>query len=290
VIALAVALALGAAPGCPAALAEAAALPDERLAAAAPELVARLEAAGAGGPSLALAAAAEGADGPPADRGAAFRGALARHCALAALPARPPASAEERAVLAGILAGPELRRARIDPRALRQALLGLWDRVLALLGTAEAGRYAAVGRTLFLAGAVVAGLLALVALRRRRPPPSPGRPLERPARPEPPDDPAARTARAEAALARGDGRAAVREALLAALAALERAGRVPRGRALTNRELVAAAPPPLSADLAALATAFDRAVYGARPVAAAEARGTLDRARSVVERARGGGR
>jgi hypothetical protein len=241
------ALALAAAPGCPAAVA-AAAGPPEDLASRAPAIVASLEAAGAGGPTVAVASAARaiaaaGADARAGEAAvAAFRGALARHCALAAAPAAPEASAADRAALAEILARPELAGARGDPYALRRALVRLWDWIVDLLGTEEAERYASLGRALFLGVAAAAVLLAAAALRRRRrgrtagagPVPDAAAPGVRP-------DGGESAALAEEALRRGETRAAVRLGLLAALAALERAGRIPRGRALTNGEVVAAA-------------------------------------------------
>jgi hypothetical protein len=284
------ALALAAAQGCPEALARAAATPDDALAARAPALVEELEEAGAGGPTAALAAAARalaatGTDPAHDLPAASFRGALARHCALAAAPALPPASTAERETLAAILARPELSRSRSDPYALRRALERLWEWLVALLGTSEAERYASLGRALFLGVAVGALVLAGSALRRRR---REGRGAD-PERGEPaapgvaPDESAAR---AEEALRRGDGRGAVRFALLAALGALERAGRVPRGRALTNGELLEAlAPTPtatLSSELALVVRAFDRAVYGGQPVGDGEARSAVEASRRIA--------
>jgi hypothetical protein len=274
------ALVLAAAPGCPAALAAAAA-PAEDLASRAPALVEALDQSGAGGPTAALAASARAAAAAaPAARDAAvaaFRGALARHCALANLPAAPEASAADRAALTEILARPELAQARSDPYALWRALLRLWDRIVELLGTEEAERYASLGRALFLGVAAAALVLVLAGLRRRsRERGTAARPAG-PARALPEADESA--ARAEEALRSGDGRGAVRYALLAALGALERAGAVPRGRTLTNDEVVAIA---TSADLAALAGAFDRAVYGGMPVAPEEARTAVERARRIA--------
>jgi hypothetical protein len=305
------ALALAAAPGCPAALAETAGLEPTTLAARAPAIVERLDAAGGGGPVEAVARAARdvarGARTPegPARAAAAFAAALSRHCALADLPASPDPSPADRERLREILARPELARGRGDPWALRRALLALWARLLDALGSAEAERYASFGRALFLGVAAAAVFLAGAALRRRlggsrR---TAARSGEGAAGAQGDDG---SVARAEEALRRGDGREAVRWALLAALGALERAGRVPRGRALTNAEVVACAtatpsspvtlseappqaarsrraaspstPTPtstttssptstLASDLSALVRAFDRAVYGDQPVA-----------------------
>lgn len=265
------ALALAAAPACPAALADAAALDDAALAREARRVARELDAGGAG-PVDALAA--EAADG------ARFRAALARHCAWAAAPAAP-AAPRDAAALREILARPEYARAAVDPAAVRRALLALWERLLEALGTAEAERYAVAGRTLFLAAAAVALLLAAGAVRRRR---ARGRPRAPAPAPRAADAGVAVEA-AEAALARGEAGAAIRLALLAALAALERAGRVPRGGALTNGELVReldGPPGAARADLSALAALFDRTVYGGRPAAPDEARAAVAHARRVI--------
>lgn len=309
-----VALALAAAPGCPEAMAAAEALADPALAARAPALARALEDAGAG-PTAGLAAAAgrlaDAPPGPAPESAAAFRGALASHCAFAAVPALPEASAADRAALAEVLARPELSQVRLDPGAIRRAVVRFWDWIVELLGTQEAERYASLGRALFLGAAAAALALAFAALRRRRR----GSPRGDRAGAEEPGAtaeavPDVAAGRAEEALRRGDARGALRLALLSALGALERAGRVPRGRALTNEELVAlvggAGPlrprlrPPhrdqdqdrdevrdpegvgatsAASDLAALARAFDRAVYGGLPV-------TIEDARDAVERAR----
>ena len=296
-----------AAAGCPEALARADALASRELAGRAEEIVATIDASGAG-PTGALARAARAlasAEGSPSGLDAAaasFRTALGRHCALAALPVGPDPSPRDREALAEVLARPELAHARPDLWAIRRALDRIWDWIVDLLGTAEAERYASVGRALFVGAAAGATVLLLSALRRR---------VARPSRPRasaPADPGAARpapdasAAHAEEALRRGDGRAAVRFALLSALGALEQAGRVPRGRTLTNGELVAAATASaprepaegrtgagsLPADLEVLARAFDRAIYGGAPVAPDDARAALERARRVVASARPG--
>jgi len=96
--------------------------------------------------------------------------------------------------------------------------------------------------------------------------------------------------RAEDALGRGEHAGAVREAMLAALGALERAGRIPRGRALTNAELVRAVGArdgALAALLAAVARPFDGAIYGGRTPGGAEAREAVDGARRLDAAVRG---
>ncbi len=291
------ALALAAAPGCPEALAAAARLESPReLGAEATGIAALLVERGAGGPAAALGAEADafaeaalegqGDLEALADR---FRARLARHCALAAL--RPVGAAlrpGDRRALDEILARPEFQRARADPGALSRWLTELWRRILDLLGTEEAGRYATGGRNAFFAAVALAAAAGLAwAVRRRRAAGSGGRPpLPVAASALPPSDRS--EARARAALAAGRWAEAVRQAFLALLGALERQGRVPRGRALTNRELaghLAANGPRLPAALAPgfaeLAGCFDRAVYGGAPVAAGEAAAFLDRARDL---------
>jgi hypothetical protein len=304
--ALLVAVALSAAPGCPAALARARALSDADLAGDAIAMVDALEAQGAGGPAEALREAARAATSGAVERsggrgearppvpldaapvrgvaGARFRAALLRHCALASQPALPAPTPAHRARASEILDRPEFRAARGDPEALRRRLLDLWQRVLALLETGEAQRYAAFSRAVFLAAAAVAALLGSLALRRRRtrrsgahaPPPDAAAP--------PPD---ARLDRAEDAAARGEAARAVRLALLAALAALERQGALPPGRALTNRELVdrlrGTEPARIDA-LRTLSRLFDRTVYGRLPAGGAEAAAALQAARTLTER------
>jgi hypothetical protein len=286
VIALALAAALaapGVAPGCPGALAAMEAMSDAALPRAAPAILARLEADPALAPAAALREAADAlrAEGVPG--ASRFRAALATHCALAGRPALPTASPGERALLAAVLADPAYRRARLDPGALRRRLLALWAWVLDALGTAQAERYADLGRTLFLAAAAF-GLAALAWAARRR---IAAAPRGAPAPSPPGRAPDADLGPAEAAAARGDGAGAIRLALRAALGALERDGVAPPFQALTNGELVArvrAARHPGDAELGALVAAFDRAVYGARAVSAGDARAALEAARRLGAR------
>jgi len=287
--ALAGVFALGAAPGCPGALAAAAATADADLARAAEPLLARLEAEGAGGPTGALAEEAEvlrRGGGPAPDAAQRFRAALAAHCTLAARPPLAAATAVERARLAGILGEPVYRRARLDPGALRRWVLGLWGRLVEALGTSEAERYAELGRTLFLAAAAGAAVALGWAARRRRARDG-AAPRGADLAPALPRGPAqTELGPAEAAAARGDGPEAVRLALRAALCALHRDGAAPPADTLTNAELVgqarlAGSPRGAAGDLRALVAAFDRAVYGRRPVTATEARTALEAARRL---------
>jgi hypothetical protein len=285
VIALLLAAALAAAPGCPAALARAATLSDPDLAREAAPLVEQLERDGSGGPVLALRDQARwtGLAGPLDQPVAAarFRAALARHCALAAQAALPAPDPGDRARAQEILDRPGFRRARADPEALRRWLLALWQRVLDLVEIDEVQRYATFSRAVFLTAAAVAVLFGVVALGRRRGalrPPAREGPIE--ARPAPDS----RLDAAEEAAAAGEAVQAVRLALLAALSALERQGAVPPGRALTNQELVGQlrrADPARVAALRTLSRLFDRAVYGGLPAGAAEAAAALQAARTL---------
>lgn len=210
---------------------------------------------------------------------------LAAHCfSLAARPRLPLPSREDREALTEVLSRPELRRARADPAELRRVLAGLWARVMELLGTAEAERYASVGRTIFIAAGLVAALAGLAAIRRRRSSrrEGPGRFAQTERAPLAPPDQSA--ALAETALARGDLAGAVRHAFLSALASLEAAGGLPRDRTLTNRELAArlhARTGTVAADFGALGRTFDGAVYGDERIAPEVARECLERARRI---------
>lgn len=187
-------------------------------------------------------------------------------------------------MLESVYARAEHRRARADPAALRRTLAGLWARILDRLGSAEAERYASVGRAAFVAAAVAAGAAGLAAARRRRRGAPAGRPRAAGIVRAPLPAPDRSAALAEEALARGDLRGAVRHAFLSALSALEAAARLPRERSLTNRELAArlhAVAAPLAAPFATLARTFDGAVYGGLPVGEKEARESLELARRI---------
>jgi hypothetical protein len=306
-------LALAAAPGCPRALAEALREEPPGLAVRARALVEALEREGAG-PAPALAAEARAladVEGRPEELpGAAerFRAQLRAHCALAGTAAPRGAGPSDRARLAEILARPEFGRARADTGVLARWIASLWRRLVDLLSSVEAGRWAAGGRSAFFAALALALGGTLLWLRRRvdgrhapasRPPTGPA------ARPLPAPDEG--DAAAEEALRRGEAAEALRQAFLGLLAALERAGQIPLGRSLTNREIAArlatststttttanpnptAAPTQLALGFADLAARFDRAVYGRAAVAAGEARACLDRSRALRALAEGGG-
>lgn len=192
----------------------------------------------------------------------------------------PLASEADRAALAEVLARPEFRDQAADGAALRRLLAGLWDRLLEALGTAEAERYASLGRAVFLAAVAAAALLAWRALRRRRAAPRPAGPAAE--RPEALVTGAAPAPEAAAeALARGDLVAAVRRAYAAAAAAL--GARVTGGEALTGPELAARAGDGPFGELARL---HDRTVFGRQPVAEAEARRAVEAARRLAPEAR----
>lgn len=269
-------LALAAAPGCPEALAAASLESPRQLGAEATAIVARLVERGAGGPATALEAEAEafaeaartGAGGldETAER---FRARLARHCALAAeRPAGAALRPGDRRALDEILARPEFQGARSGSGALSRWLLDLWQRILDLLGTEKAGRYAVGGRTAFFAAVALAALAGLAwAVRRRRA----GR-AERPPVPEAASRlPAPEESDEQALAAFGPRHLFERRGFLRVLRRLELKGWIPRGRALTNQELArhlaAQAGPPavLAPDFADLAARFDLAIYGGAP-------------------------
>lgn len=234
--------------------------------------------------ALALAAVPAGCPEP-----SAASAPLAGWCAsLAARPRLPLPTRADRAALRAVYERPELRRARADTAGFRRLLSGLWGRLLELLGSTEAERYASVGRTAFLVAGLAAAAAGLAALRRRRPAgprARAGAEAERATLP-PPDRSAALAA---AALAAGNPTGAVRHAFLSALAALELGGLLPRDRTLTNRELAGRlAGGALAAEFDALGRLFDGAVYGGAPVGEEQARAGLAAAGRLRAAAGGG--
>jgi hypothetical protein len=195
----------------------------------------------------------------------------------------------DRAELERILGQPRFARARLEQGLLARWLARAWAWIAELLGTEEAERYASGGRTAFFAlVAAAALLLGARSLRRRR-----ARASRRP-EPQPvlePPPPAG--ASLDAALAGGDPVGAVRAAFLLALASLERAGALPGGRALTNREMAGRleeGAPAAAVDFARLARAFDRAVYGGERPGAEEVASCAAAARRLAAAGAGGGR
>ncbi|MBK9519841.1 MAG: hypothetical protein IPO09_21465 [Anaeromyxobacter sp.] len=192
--------------------------------------------------------------------------------------AAPLATEADRLALAEVLARPEFRDQRLDGLALRRWLLELWDRLVEALTTAEAERYASLGRLVYFAAAAVALALAWRAVRRR---------ARRAAGPVAPrataattgTRPAGPTAEAAAlALARGDPAGAVRAAFAAAAAALGRRWPGQGGEALTGPELAARAKDQGFSGLSAL---HERTVFGRQPAAEAEARSAVEVARRL---------
>ena len=235
--------------------------------------------------ALALVAALQAGGAPLTEAGPATLASDTDAVAVAA--AGPVASEADRAALAAVLARPEFHSRRFDGRALRQKLLAWWDLLLEALGTAEAERYADLGRSVFFLAAAVALLLTWRALRRRRGATGVGPPAGPPGGPSGLRTSAAgpRAEDAAQALARGDLVAAVRAAFVFAAAALASAGRRTDGPALTGRELVALAHDDRFADLARL---HERTVYGRRPVAPDEARRAVALAADLATRATDG--
>lgn len=195
------------------------------------------------------------------------------------------ATEADRAALAEVLSRPEFRARPFDGSALRLLLSDLWDRLLEALGTAEAERYASLGRAVFLAAVAVAALLLWRAARRRGRPAPPAGP--RAMAPVPPE---ARSATpgseaAAAALARADLAGAVRLAYAAAAAALGRRGLPSAGQALTGPELAARSG---DTGFLALARLHDRALFGRLPVTEPEARHAVEVARRLAPAGPGG--
>jgi hypothetical protein len=186
------------------------------------------------------------------------------------------ATEADRAALAEVLSRPEFRDRALDGSALRRLLTDLWDRLLEALGTAEAERYASLGRAVFLLAVAAAALLLWRAARRRRAAPGAPAAASRPAalarRGALPGSEAA-----AAALARGDLATAVRQAYAAAAAAL--GARATAGDALTGPELAARSG---DAGFHALALLHDRTVFGRRPVSEPEARRAVEVARRLA--------
>ena len=164
-----------------------------------------------------------------------------------------------------------------------------WERLTELLGTAEAERWAGLGRAVFLATAAVALLLLWRAVRRRQRQATAGARAhrDRPAEVQPPRATEVDVADAERALAAGDAVEAVRLAFLAAVAALQR--RLPAATAdvLTGSELAARV---ADEGFGRLARLHERTVFGRRPVTPEEAVAALAVAARMASGARAGPR
>lgn len=191
--------------------------------------------------------------------------------------APPLATEADRTALAEVLARPEFRDRRYDGLALRRWLGELWDRLVESLGTAEAERYATLGRLIYFLGLAVALLLAWRALRRRQARGSGSAPVAGTAVIGGVARPSSTSAEAAAlALARGDLHGAVRHAFTAATAALGRRWAGTPIASLTGTELSARARDP---GFSALAALHERAVFGRHPPAPEEARAAVAVAR-----------
>lgn len=178
------------------------------------------------------------------------------------------ASEADREALARVLAQPEFQAQRWSGEALRQWLAGWWERLTVLLGTAEAERWADLGRAVFLSAVVVALLLLWRAARQRR---ARSGAAARRAEPERAASTAAGTvavADAERALAAGDAPEAVRLAFLAAISAIRRQLPASAAAVLTGSELAGRV---ADEGFGRLARLHERTVYGRRPVTSQEA-------------------
>jgi hypothetical protein len=181
------------------------------------------------------------------------------------------ATEADRTALAEVLAGADFQSVRWRGEELRRWLAEAWERLTALLGTAEAEQWAGLGRLVFFAAVLVAGLLFWRAVRRRRqavpfsgPGPIEAAPLTEAA--------GAVVADGERALAAGDLPGAVRIALLAAICAARRRLGGGSTEALTGSELAGRlADEPFSG----LVRLHERTAYGLRPVTTAEAAAAL---------------
>jgi hypothetical protein len=177
----------------------------------------------------------------------------------------------DRAALAEVLAGADFQAARWRGEELRRWLAEAWERLTALLGTAEAEQWAGLGRLVFFATVLAAGLLFWRAMRRRRQAASVSGPGLVPAAPLP-EAPGAVIADGERALAAGDLPGAVRLALLAAIGAARRRLGGGSAEALTGGELAGRLADQAFSGLVRL---HERTAYGLRPVTATEAAAAL---------------
>jgi hypothetical protein len=217
-------------------------------------------------------------------------------CQLKAKADAPPRP--DRARLEAILARPEFdaaRRSDSDAMARLLALLNDWlVDFLTAQGTAD---FADVTRKVVLALAAVAALTGTVhSLRKRRRARLGPRAAASPARGEALalDAPVEHLQRAREALS-ADAREAIRQALLALLASLERKRLARPDRVRTNRELAAdlpkrGAPAELTEQVSALMRWYDARFYSLQPVSDGDAAGFVEQvdalARTLEEPAR----
>lgn len=214
---------------------------------------------------------------------------LAAACALLEAPPAP-APELERSRLAAILARPEYDLRSRDEQFLARLLQRVWTWFRDVFAQSETVQRAAFSTRAAFLGAVglaVAWLAWRLARSRRsvrREEASPG------AAPLALDDPRSYDASAASALARGDGRDAMRCALLGVLASLERSRLAAPGRAATNREVAGqvarrGGPAALVDSVSRLAEAYDRAWYGLAWIEPDEARRFVASARALSDEA-----
>ena len=192
--------------------------------------------------------------------------ASARAGAVAARPSVQPAPIDP-AALHEILARPQFSARQGTDWALARLAERLWDVIKELLQGRAVRSYSNVARALFLALVALAALTFARKLARSRwGPAQADRPEpERPRTREP--TVAEHLARADAALANGELREAVRAQMRALLLALVERGLVDRPGGATNREVARALAsrgdvPELARRAADLAGRFDQAIYG----------------------------
>lgn len=207
-------------------------------------------------------------------------------CQLLGQAPGPETAGATQASLADIFARPGFERARQRSSGALQAFLAqarAWLR--SLFESSGAETYSNVTRVAVLAVALAVGLGVVLRLARRRAPrPAPG--VAPAARPLVLDAPEAHHERALALLDAAP-REALREGLLALLAALERRRLARPERVKTNRELVAelearGAPAELVAAVRPLVERFDRAWYSLAAVTGDEARRFLAEVKAVT--------
>ncbi len=180
------------------------------------------------------------------------------------------ASPADRQALAAVLSDPEFQAQRWRGEALRRWLAGWWERLTEFLGTAEAERWAGLGRAVFFAAAAVALLLLWRAARKRRA--TTARVTRREGPGARPEGRKVAVADAERALAAGDAPEAVRLAFLAAIGAIQRRLRTAMAEVLTGSELAGRVP---DEGFGRLARLHERTVFGCRPVTLEEASAAL---------------
>ncbi|MBU8900186.1 DUF4129 domain-containing protein [Corallococcus sp. M34] len=240
-----------------------------------------------------------GLPAPPPDPGAAptararqVASYLEQACALQAAPEPTVSNANTSGAerLQDILNRPEFARARErNGDVLKRLLRELQAWLENLFESRSAQGFAVATRAVMLGIALAVVLFGLLRWRRLGPR---NRAVNTDAwgddAPGKLDPPPEHLGRARAALARGDGREAIREALFCLLSALEQRGWARPDRVKTNRELAAELPGRgasvgLTREVEQLLGWYDRAFYSLAPVTAKEATRFVD----DIERLRG---